>query len=161
MSGASKVSLPSIIAAIVAVAAVAVIGSHFTAMNRDWYMELNVPSWKPPDWVIPVAWNIIFILSIISIVIVWNTQPRCTLTYITIGAFVVNGILNIMWSVLFFGNRLILPAAYEAGLLFLSVVIIMILAWPISKKASMFLLPYAGWTLFATFLTWGIYRLNS
>jgi len=76
------------------------------------------------------------------------------------GAFVLNAVINVAWSALFFGNRLILPAVFDAGLLFLSVLLIMILAWPISWIASLLLIPYAGWVAFATALTWAIYQLN-
>lgn len=155
-----QITWTSVAVTILAVAGVALLGSYFTGMNREWYNTLNYPSWKPPNWVIPIAWNIIFILSIISVIFVWNTHPRNQLTYIAIGACILNGILNVLWSVLFFGNKLILPAAYEAGLLFLSVIMIMILVWPISKKASLLLIPYAGWVIFATILTWELYILN-
>lgn len=155
-----RISWLSVIATIMAVIAVALLGSYFTQMNREWYGRLNFPSWKPPDWVIPIAWNIIFVLSAISIILVWNTRPRTNLTYLTIGAFVVNGILNVMWSALFFGNRLIFPAVIDAWLLFLSVILIMILTWPISRISSLLLIPYAGWVAFATILTRAIYQLN-
>lgn len=160
MAGRLRVSASSVIAIILAVAAVALIGSYFTSMNRDWYDGLNYPSWKPPNWVIPIAWNVIFALSIASLVLIWNTRPHTRSTQWAIGLFVLNGVINVVWSALFFGNRLILPAVIDAGALCLSVIAIMIAARPISRWASILLIPYAGWTAFATALTWAIYRLN-
>ncbi len=161
MTGQLRVTAASVIVIVLAVAAVALIGSYFTAMNRDWYDRLNYPSWDPPDWAFPVAWNIIFLLCIVSLMLVWNTRPHTDRTYWAIGLFILNGVLNIFWSVLFFGNRMILPAVIEAGALCLSVITIMIAAWPISRWASVLLLPYACWTAFATALTHAIWRLNS
>jgi tryptophan-rich sensory protein len=155
-----RVSGASVIVIILAVVATALVGSYFTAMNRDWYERLNYPAWKPPDAVIPVAWNIIFVLCAISAILVWNTRPRTARTYWTIGLFLLNAVINVSWSVLFFGNRLIFAAVIDAGVLFLSVVSVMIAAWPISRAASLLLIPYAGWVAFATALTWAIYRLN-
>jgi len=155
-----RVSTTSVVVSAAAVAAVALMGGYFTGMNRGWYDQLIKPAWQPPDWAFPIAWTTIFILVIVSIVLVWNTRPRTGLAYWTIGFFILNGILNVTWSALFFGNRLILPAVYDAGLLFLSVLTIMILAWPISRAASLLLIPYACWVAFAAVLTWTIYRLN-
>jgi len=150
----------SVIIIAVFVILVAVVGSHFSVMNRDWYDALNKPSWQPPNWVFGVVWTVLFILFAISLILIWNTQPRTNLHYVVMAAAVLNGILNVFWSYLFFANKLIFPAAYEAGLLFLSVLLIMILAWPISRLASLLLIPYAVWTAFATYLTLTIYRLN-
>lgn len=155
-----RVSLWSVIVIIVLVAAVALIGSYFSGMNRDWYESLQKPTWQPPDWVFPVVWNTIFVLAIVALTLIWNTRPRSRVTYWTMATAALNGLLNVVWSVLFFGNRLISPAVYEAGLLCLSVVLIMILAWPISKVGSLLFLPYALWTAFATYLTATILRLN-
>ena len=160
MAGQLRISWISVLVIVAAVACVALLGGYFTSMNREWYDQLARPLWQPPNWAFPIAWNTIFILAIISIILIWNTHPRTTLAYWTIAAFILNGILNVAWSALFFGNRLIYPAIFDAGLICLSVVVIMILAWPISRIASLLLLPYAGWTAFATYLTYVIYRLN-
>lgn len=160
MSGELRVSWVSVVVIIAAVALAALLGSYYSGMNRDWYEQLTKPAWQPPNWAFPVAWNIIYLLVIVSLILIWNTRPHTGLTYWVTGAFVVNGVLNVLWSALFFGNRLILPAVYDAGLLALSVIFIIILAWPISRLASILLIPYAAWTSFATFLTGTIYLLN-
>ena len=139
---------------------VALVGSHFSVMNRDWYDALSKPSWQPPNWAFGVVWTVLFILFAVSLILVWNTRPHTALHYAIMAAAVLNGILNVAWSALFFGNKLIFPAAYEAMLLFLSVILVMLLAWPISRPAGLLLIPYAVWTAFASFLTLTIYRLN-
>ena len=160
MAGKLRIPNLSVIIIVAAVFSVVFAGGHFSSMNRDWYEALNKPAWQPPNWVFPVVWTILFALMAISAILVWNARPRRPLAYLTILAFLVNGFLNIGWSYFFFANKLIFPAAYEAMLLFLSVVLIMILAWPISRLASLLLIPYALWTAFATYLTLTIYRLN-
>ncbi len=129
-------------------------------MNREWYDRLVKPPWQPPNWVFGPVWTAIFILSAISAILIWNTRPRTGFTYWIMAAFILNGVLNAAWSALFFGNKLICPAIFDAGLICLSVIVIMILAWPISRLASLLLIPYAAWTAFATYLTWAIHRLN-
>jgi len=155
-----KITPLSVIVTLAAVVLVGAVGSHFSMLNRDWYELLNKPSWQPPDWAFGVAWTTIFILSAISIILVWNTRPQTDTTYWFIGMFVVNGVLNILWSALFFGNRMVQPAVWDAGLLFLSVVLLIMMAWQISRIAALLLIPYALWTAFATILTQSIYTLN-
>jgi len=121
METKSKVSWISILVIAATVATVASVGSYFSSMNRDWYDQLDRPTWQPPNWAFPIAWNTIFLLSIISLVIVWNSLPRTRLTYLVFAVAILNGLLNVLWSWLFFGNRLMLPAVYDAALIFLSV----------------------------------------
>lgn len=160
MSGQLKVTAASVIVIVLAVIAVALIGSHFSAMNRDWYDGLNKPPFQPPNWVFGAVWTVLFILAAISAILIWNTRPQTGLTYLVMALFVVNGILNVVWSALFFGNRMIYPAVFEAGVLCVSVIAIIIVAWPISRAGSLLLIPYALWTAFATYLTAVIHQLN-
>jgi tryptophan-rich sensory protein len=45
------------------VAFIALAGSFFTSKNiPTWYSSLNFPPITPPNFVFPIAWNIIFIL---------------------------------------------------------------------------------------------------
>jgi benzodiazapine receptor len=160
MAGHLKVSAISVIMIVTGVIAVAAIGGHFSAMNRDWYGMLRKPSWQPPNWAFGVAWTLIFALLAVSLTLIWNTRPVTGLHYVIIAAAVLNGILNVAWSALFFGNKQIVPAIYDALLLCLSVILLMILAWPINRLASLLLIPYALWTAFATYLTSVISKLN-
>ena len=150
----------SVIIIVAFVVLVALIGSHFSSMNRDWYEALNKPSFQPPNWVFGVVWTALFILFAISLILIWNSRPHTSLHYAIMAAAVLNGFLNVFWSYLFFGSRLIFPAIYDALLLFLSVIFLIIAAWPISRLASFLLVPYALWTAFATCLTAVIYGLN-
>jgi len=159
MSGQLKVTAASVI--VLAVIAVALIGSHFSVMNRDWYYGLNKPSFQPPNWVFGAVWTVLFILAAISAILIWNTRPQTPLTHWIMALFALNGILNVLWSALFFGSKLIYPAIWDAALLCLSTVAIIILAWPISRAGSILLIPYALWTAFATYLTYTISKLNA
>ena len=156
-----KASAISVIVIVIGVIAVAAIGSYYSSMNRDWYEALRKPAWQPPNRLFGPVWTLIFALLAVSLTLIWNARPITGLHYVIIATAVLNGILNIAWSALFFGNKLIFPAIYDSLLLCLSVILIMILAWPISRLASLLLIPYALWTAFATYLTSIIYKLNS
>ncbi len=140
-----------------------VTGSFFTSQGMDWYKTINLPAWTPEGSFIGGVWTTIFILTTISALIVWNKSSKTPfnkrLRRIII-IFIANAALNVFWSFLFFTSHLIGLAVLEAVLLDISVIILIILIWPISKLASILLLPYAGWVAFATYLTYVIWTLN-
>ncbi|MCX6744559.1 MAG: tryptophan-rich sensory protein [Candidatus Parcubacteria bacterium] len=138
----------------------AFIGSTLTDPNSSWYKSLKLPSFAPPGYVIGMVWTVIFILCAISLLIMWNKLPHNTLFWWIIGIFVVNAILNIGWSLLFFNQHLILASILEMILLEASTIAIIILAWPLSRLAAGLLLPYGAWVAFATYLAMNIYQLN-
>lgn len=139
---------------------VSILGSMVTASGMDWYKGLNLPEFTPPGSVIGAVWTVIFILTALSALIVWNkTQKDKRLKQIA-GLFVLNGVLNFTWSYLFFGIHLMGLAVLEAGLLTLSVLVLMILIRPRSKTAAVLLYPYFMWTGFATYLTYSVWMLN-
>jgi len=139
---------------------VAFAGSLITSGGMDWYKTINLPAWTPPGSVIGAVWTTIFILSAISALIVWNRFPRGRRFSWIFIIFIINALLNIFWSYLFFGKNLLDFAFWEAGFLFISVVLLVILIRPVSRLAAILLYPYAIWVAFATYLTYAAWMLN-
>lgn len=135
------------------------VGSWVTSLGMNWYKTIKLPAFTPPGSFIGMVWTVLFILATISALIVWNKAASEKKTAIGV-AFILNALLNVGWSVLFFGLHLIGPAIYEAALLGVSVLVLIVLIWPVSKLASWLLLPYLAWVSFATFLTYTIWSLN-
>lgn len=135
-------------------------GSITSGGMEEWYNTLTLPSITPPGAFIGAVWTILYILTAISAIIVYNQGFRDTAWLLTVGMFILNAFLNIFWSYLFFGQHLLGLAVLEAGLLGLSVLLIIIFSWPISRLAALLLVPYLAWVSFATYLAYLIYRLN-
>lgn len=155
-----KILCPTLII-ILMVITVALVGSYFTSMGMTWYdTALIQPSATPPKWAFPVAWNIIFTLTTISAIIVWIKGKKAKHFALVIGLFILNAILNVVWSLLFFKLQLIFPAFIEMIFLEATLIALLILTWPISRLASFLLLPYTLWVGFATYLTYLIWALN-
>ena len=143
------------------VALTSALGSAITNTGlREWYQTLNFPSFTPPGSVIGAVWTVLFILSAISILLVWNNTKHDTRFSVIVEFFILNGLLNISWSALFFGRHEVGIAVWGAALLGLSVFVLMWLIWPRSRVAALLLLPYALWVTFATYLTYSIYIIN-
>ncbi len=143
---------------------VAVLGSYITGGNMEWYQTLNLPSFTPPGQTIGAAWTAIFILATISALLVWNgpAGPRQAQTERNwiMAAFGLNGVLNLGWSYLFFGQHLIGPAVLESAALGLSVVLLISLIRTRFRLAAWLLAPYLVWVAFATYLTYAVWTLN-
>ncbi len=135
-------------------------GSLLTNRGMVWYKSIHLPSWTPPGQFIGLAWTIIFILSTISALVVWNRMPSGKIFSWIIVFFILNAVLNIAWSFLFFNQHLIGAAVFDAALLGVSVISLIIFIWPFSRFASALLIPYAGWVSFATILNFIIWTLN-
>ena len=70
-------------------------------------------------------------------------------------------LLNITWSFLFFGLRQPGIALVEILLLWIAILITFLAFKPHSLVAALLLLPYLAWVGYATYLNYGIWRLNS
>lgn len=148
------------LAAGIAAAAVAGLGALITELG-PWYYHLVLPGWKPPDWLFGPAWTLIFSLAAISGYLSWTRAPRNDVSQARILAlFLVNAMLNVAWSVLFF--RLHRPdwALLEVLLLWVSIVALMVMTSRSSHLASWLLLPYLLWVTFAGVLNLSVVRLN-
>jgi len=146
-----------------ALAAIAVAGlGALTTQLGPWYYSLTLPSWKPPDWLFGPVWTLIFGLAAASGFIALSNSPRHTRTSARILAlFAINGILNILWSALFFRVHRPDWALVEVGLLWLSIAALMIVIGGKSRLASALLIPYLVWVTFAAVLNYSVVRLNA
>jgi translocator protein len=138
----------------------AVIGGLFTSSGMDWYRALNLPAWTPPGAAIGAVWTIIYTLTVISALIVWNSFQRNTRFSAIIALFLLNAVLNAGWSWVFFARHQTGLAIFEAAALELTVLGLIFLIAPASVAAAALLFPYAAWTLFAAFLTYKVHSLN-
>jgi len=149
-----------ILVAALAASAVAAVGALMTNLG-SWYVSLHKPSWQPPGWMFGPAWTLIFALCALSGYIAWRSAPNRGGRDGVLALFALNGLLNVLWSALFF--RLERPdwALIEAVLLWLSILLMISALARYSKIASALLVPYLAWVSFAIVLNWTVVRLNA
>ena len=134
-------------------------GAWLTELT-PWYRALKRPSWQPPDWAFGPAWSVILSLASASAWFAWqNAQDRGS-EILVIGLFCANGVLNLLWSPLFFRLRRPDWALLEVPFLWLSILVPIVLLAPLSMTASLLLVPYLLWVSFAAFLNLTVVRLN-
>ncbi len=145
--------------AVASIAFVAVIGGLMTDVG-EWYESLRFPSFRPPNWLFGPAWTVIFALIATSGVIAWDQAANAETRRMLVFLFALNGVLNILWSPLFFKLRRPDWAFYELLFFWLSVLALIAYIAGLSATAAWILLPYLGWVSFAGLLNWRIVQLN-
>ncbi|MCA3239544.1 MAG: TspO/MBR family protein [Curvibacter sp.] len=155
----NKPSLIRLVTAFALSFATAGIGRVLTELG-PWYAALQFPPWKPPDAAFGVIWSLLFTLGAISGWLAWEAAGTAALQRRVLGLFAANALLNILWSALYFKLQRPDWALYEVGLLWLSILALIVGLWRISRWASLLLLPYAVWVAIAAALNLATVRLN-
>ena len=128
-------------------------------MNLIWYETLNKPAFTPPPGVFAPAWTIFYTLIFTSLIIflIKNTNENKTVGVVL---FVIQMVLNLLWSPVFFYWQNISLAFAVIVLLDIFVIGTIIAFYKASKISAYLLVPYILWLLFATYLNWGFLVLN-
>lgn len=135
-------------------------GGIFTAPAiGEWYLSLAKPEWTPPSWVFASAWTILYALMGIAAGLIWHEKSKKKTLALKI--YGVQLVLNVAWSLLFFGLRSPAYALAEIALLWLAIAAAIALFHKISKKAAYLMVPYILWVTFAAFLNYGVWVLNA
>lgn len=152
--------IQSIIGAVVWIAltfGAAWLGSR--SMPDEWYQNLKKPRWNPPNKVFAPVWTVLYLLMAAAAWLIWKNNDFSVAVFPLV-LFIVQLLLNAAWTWTFF--KLHRPGMALADILVLLMVILAMLAlfWVFQPLAGALLLPYVVWVLFATVLTWTIWRMN-
>jgi tryptophan-rich sensory protein len=96
----------------------------------------------------------------IAAFLVWRQGFGAPGVRLALAAFLVQLMLNALWSLLFFGLRSPLAGFIEIVLLWLAILATVVLFFRVSTAAGFLLLPYIGWVTFAAALNYAILALN-
>ncbi len=136
------------------------LGSLFTTPAiSTWYRTLNKPFFTPPDWVFSPVWIGLFILMGISLFFVWR-RPGHPQLRPALFLFFVQLILNVLWSVSFFGLQSPLLGLIDILLLWMAILFTTLSFFKVSKFAGVLLIPYLLWVGFAILLNFSLWLLN-
>lgn len=123
-----------------------------------WYnKELVLPSWTPPNHVFGPVWTILYVLVAVSGYRVWAAsgwQRKAHTLYFA------QLVLNAAWTIVFFGLHAPGVALGVIVLLALAILATIVLFSRHDPLATLLLVPYLLWVLYATSLNAGIVALN-
>jgi translocator protein len=138
-----------------------VIGSVATAPSiPGWFAGLAKPAFNPPNWVFAPVWTILYALMGLAAYLVYEKGPRESKVRRALVVFVLQLVLNVLWSVVFFGAHQILGAVLVIAILWVLILVTILLFSRISKAAAYLLVPYILWVSFAAVLNISLYVLN-
>jgi len=127
--------------------------------ESPWFAALSKPAIFPPPLAFPLVWTLLYVLMGLALALVcsaWGARWRGP----AILAFVLQLVLNLTWSPVFFGRHEIAIALYVILALDVLVIATVWLFWRVRRVAAWLMLPYLAWILFATVLNWQFLQLN-
>jgi len=89
----------NIILIVVSILSVAVLGTIFTQLGMEWFDGLLKPREWIPSFIIPIVWTVIYLLFAF-VLIKW--QKRQPISKENIILLIINGVLNVLWCLVFF-----------------------------------------------------------
>lgn len=136
------------------------LGSVFTIPSiPGWYAGLTKPFFNPPSWVFGPVWTTLYLLMAIAAYLIWASGSN-NKTVSALKIFGVQLILNVFWSLVFFGIHEIVWGFIVIVALWVAIFITIKQFKKINSTASLLLWPYLAWVSFATLLNFSLLILN-
>jgi len=126
----------------------------------DWYANLNKPSFNPPGWIFGPVWTVLYILMAVSAALVWHRGLHKPKVRMALVFYIVQLVLNALWTPLFFGLQMPLLAFIDIVLLWAAIILTILAFLRVSRYAALLMAPYLIWTTFAAILNFSLWYLN-
>ena len=152
-----KRNVISIILIILGITVVAVLGSVFVNIGMAWFDSLTKPIQWIPNIVIPIMWTLIYI-DFGIVLILWILKSR--LTFDVIIWLTINGILNIIWCLVFFTLNLTFIGNIVIVLNLIAGIILFFKIYKYEKFYAIVTSIYPIWLSIATTLNIALWILN-
>lgn len=136
---------------------VAVLGSVFVGIGNLWYSRLFLPMQWVPNVVIPIVWTVLYILLAVCGCYLYG---KGTLSKPTLILAIINGILNVLWCLIFFTLRQKLLGNIVIILNLIAGFFLVHSIYKSNKVWGIILLLYPIWLSIATTLNTAIWILN-
>jgi tryptophan-rich sensory protein len=150
--------LPGLVLWLGAALAAGLLGSQF--MPGEWYASLTKPAWTPPNAIFAPVWTVLYVLMGVAAWLVWRKAGFSGAT-VPLVLFLLQLVLNSLWSYLFFGAQQPMLAFFEIVALWLAILATTLGFWKVTPAAGMLLVPYLCWVAFAAALNLQLWRLNT
>jgi tryptophan-rich sensory protein len=128
--------------------------------TASWYASLVRPPLTPPNWLFGPVWTVLHVMIGTSAWLIWWKAPQGRRQTAALQLWGWQLLLNAAWSPAFFGLHS--PATGLLVIVPLGVLITLTIIGflRLNRIAGLLLVPYLGWSLFATYLNVGFWWLN-
>jgi benzodiazapine receptor len=139
----------------------AAIGGIVTARPvQTWYRTIRKPAWNPPDRLFGPVWTVLYVLMGLALWRVWRMGWGEPGVWLAVMLFLVQLVLNVLWSVIFFGLRQPGWGLLEIVVLWAAILATLLTFLALEPLAGWLLVPYLAWVTFAGLLNFTVWRLN-
>jgi len=118
----------------------------------EWYDKIEKSSLTPPKYVFGIVWPILYLLMFVSFNLVYRNE-KCYQFCDPLKYFMVQFVLNITWTTLFFKYKMTKTALFSLFIMIMFTLITILQFYQISNVAAYLLIPYLLWICFASYLT--------
>jgi tryptophan-rich sensory protein len=161
MAGIKSRDVIKLVVSLVACQCAGLIGSIFTTPAiPTWYAALEKPSFNPPNWLFAPAWVTLYLLMGVAAFLIWRKGLEQKEVRAALVIFLVQLVLNALWSVVFFGLQSPLYGVVVILALWVVILLTILSFFKLSTAAGALLLPYILWVSFAAVLNVSILVLN-
>jgi tryptophan-rich sensory protein len=127
--------------------------------DNPWFAPLAKPGTFPPPAAFAIVWTVLYALMGVAFALVcsaWGARRRAW----AIALFVIQLLINLAWSPVFFGLHEMWIALGVLLALDVAALLTTALFWRVRRLAGWLMVPYVLWILFATVLNWQFIELN-
>ncbi|MFH1576552.1 MAG: TspO/MBR family protein [Candidatus Margulisiibacteriota bacterium] len=125
-----------------------------------WYATLNRPAIAPPNWLFGPVWTLLYISMGIAAAIIWQKGIANKVVKVAIIIFLIQLVLNGLWSFIFFGWHWLFIAFIEILVMWFFIVLTIVKFYALSPTAGLIMVPYLLWVTFASILNFSFWWIN-
>lgn len=133
---------------------------YLTKNSMAIYSSLEKPIFAPPGWIFGIVWPVIYIMMGLAAYRIYMIRDQGRDIGRALFFYLVQLLLNLLWSFIFFSFRLYGLAFIELIILFVFVFITFIKFIKLDRIAGFLLIPYLLWLIFAGALNFIIWAKN-
>lgn len=130
-----------------------------STQENGWYQTLIKPDAQPPGWVFGVVWPTLYFLMGLAFAMVLHARGARSRP-LAIGLFLLQLVINLSWSPLFFGQHKVSTAFFVILAMIVAAIATTLAFGQVRKAAAWLMVPYLVWISFAAILNFQIDRLN-
>ena len=127
--------------------------------TSPWFYGLIKPSLYPPPQVFGIVWSVLYAMMGLALAVIMAARGAWGRERAVV-AFVVQLLLNLAWSPMFFAAHQITGALVLIAVLDVALIVTITMFWRVRPLAAALLVPYLAWILFATALNWQFLEAN-
>lgn len=148
---------------LIATVSVGMLSGFLIRDAQSTYMALNQPPLSPPPIVFPIVWAVLYVLMAVAAFrthrALKQSGDQSWVRYLVF-LYTLQLAMNAIWPQIFFHSDKYLFAFVWLLILLVVLIALQALYYRVDKIACWLMLPYVLWTVFAGYLTMGVYLLN-